>query len=138
MKLLHLIGLYSIMMSFYSASHHANLCCHLSAQFPPPPHPPPSYDHPLFSLTGSVPICLSRYLIPCNHIMLSQRRVVRERDCYSVSAAKILALTPSCCSPDHSPPPLRQLDSIRFSKGAEAHDKTVSKPLTTGNTPKCQ
>lgn len=51
--------------------------------------------------------------------MLSQRRVVRERDCYSVSASKILALTPSCCSPDHSPPPLRQLDSILFSKGAE-------------------
>ncbi|XP_068177844.1 FHF complex subunit HOOK-interacting protein 1A [Antennarius striatus] len=60
-----------------------------------------------------------RYLIPCNHMMLSQRRVVKERDCYSVSASKILALTPSCCSPDHSPPPLRQLDSILFSKGAE-------------------
>ncbi|XP_076003903.1 FHF complex subunit HOOK-interacting protein 1A [Genypterus blacodes] len=60
-----------------------------------------------------------RYLIPCNHMMLSQRRVVRERDCYSVSAAKILALTPSCCPPENSPPPLRQLDSILFSKGAE-------------------
>uniref|UniRef100_A0A8D2ZQL4 FHF complex subunit HOOK interacting protein 1A n=1 Tax=Scophthalmus maximus TaxID=52904 RepID=A0A8D2ZQL4_SCOMX len=65
-----------------------------------------------------------RYLIPCNHMMLSQRRVVRERDCYSVSAAKILALTPSCCSPDHSPPPLRQLDSILFSKGAETASST--------------
>ncbi|KAM7394436.1 hypothetical protein PAMP_021240 [Pampus punctatissimus] len=65
-----------------------------------------------------------RYLIPCNHMMLSQRRVVRERDCYSVSAAKILALTPSCCSPDHSPPPLRQLDSILFSKGAETPNNT--------------
>ncbi|XP_047433915.1 FHF complex subunit HOOK interacting protein 1A [Mugil cephalus] len=60
-----------------------------------------------------------RYLIPCNHMMLSQRRVVRERDFYSMSAAKILALTPSCCSPDRSPPPLRQLDSILFSKGAD-------------------
>lgn len=65
---------------------------------------------------------LLRYLIPCNHIMLSQRCVVRERDCYSVSASKILALTPSCCSPDRSPPPLRQLDSILFSKGAETPD----------------
>ncbi|GLD52161.1 protein FAM160A1 [Lates japonicus] len=65
-----------------------------------------------------------RYLIPCNHMMLSQRRVVRERDCYSVSAAKILALTPSCCSPDRSPPPLRQLDSILFSKGAETANNT--------------
>ncbi|TKS68388.1 Protein FAM160A1 [Collichthys lucidus] len=70
-----------------------------------------------------------RYLIPCNHMMLSQRRVVRERDCYSVSAAKILALTPSCCSPDHSPPPLRQLDSILFSKGAET-------PNSNGNDTK--
>ncbi|KAM8879128.1 FHF complex subunit HOOK-interacting protein 1A isoform 1-T2 [Spinachia spinachia] len=61
-----------------------------------------------------------RYLIPCNHMMFSQRRVVGERDCYSVSAAKILALTPSCCSPDHSPPPLRQLESILFSKGRKA------------------
>ncbi|XP_061574556.1 FHF complex subunit HOOK-interacting protein 1A [Cololabis saira] len=61
-----------------------------------------------------------RYLIPCSHMMFSQRRVVKERDFYSASAAKILALTPSCCSPDHSPPPLRQLDSILFSKGADA------------------
>uniref|UniRef100_A0A8C0IQC2 FHF complex subunit HOOK interacting protein 1A n=1 Tax=Chelonoidis abingdonii TaxID=106734 RepID=A0A8C0IQC2_CHEAB len=37
-----------------------------------------------------------RYLIPCNHMMLSQRWAVRERDCYSVSAAKLLALTPVC------------------------------------------
>uniref|UniRef100_UPI0037E97098 FHF complex subunit HOOK-interacting protein 1A n=1 Tax=Semicossyphus pulcher TaxID=241346 RepID=UPI0037E97098 len=71
-----------------------------------------------------------RYLIPCNHMMLSQRRVVRERDCYSVSAAKILALTPSCCSPDHSPPPLRQLESILFSKGAETPNTASTKEET--------
>uniref|UniRef100_A0A8C2W521 FHF complex subunit HOOK interacting protein 1A n=1 Tax=Chinchilla lanigera TaxID=34839 RepID=A0A8C2W521_CHILA len=39
-----------------------------------------------------------RYLIPCNHMMLSQRWAVKERDCYSVSAAKLLALTPGCCA----------------------------------------
>uniref|UniRef100_A0A672UCD0 FHF complex subunit HOOK interacting protein 1A n=1 Tax=Strigops habroptila TaxID=2489341 RepID=A0A672UCD0_STRHB len=39
-----------------------------------------------------------RYLIPCNHMMLSQRCAVKERDCYSVSAAKLLALMPVCCS----------------------------------------
>uniref|UniRef100_A0A8C1QFK9 Family with sequence similarity 160 member A1 n=1 Tax=Cyprinus carpio TaxID=7962 RepID=A0A8C1QFK9_CYPCA len=60
-----------------------------------------------------------KYLIPCNHMMLSQRRVLRERDCYSVSAAKLLALTPSCCSPEVIPPPLRQLDSILWSKGTD-------------------
>uniref|UniRef100_H2LU90 FHF complex subunit HOOK interacting protein 1A n=1 Tax=Oryzias latipes TaxID=8090 RepID=H2LU90_ORYLA len=68
-----------------------------------------------------------RYLIPCNHMMLSQRRVVRERDFYSASAAKILALTPSCCSPDHSPPPLRQLDSILFSKGSDTPSSSSKK-----------
>ncbi|XP_056442347.1 FHF complex subunit HOOK-interacting protein 1A [Gadus chalcogrammus] len=61
-----------------------------------------------------------RYLIPCNHMMLSQRCVVRERDCYSVSAAKMLALTPSCCTPEHAPPPLRQLDSIVWTRGHAA------------------
>ncbi|KAG7458786.1 hypothetical protein MATL_G00224350 [Megalops atlanticus] len=61
-----------------------------------------------------------RYLIPCNHMMLSQRWVVRERDCYSVSAAKILSLTPSCYSAELSPPPLRQqLDYILWSKGTD-------------------
>ncbi|KAI1887444.1 hypothetical protein AGOR_G00190360 [Albula goreensis] len=61
-----------------------------------------------------------RYLIPCNHMMLSQRWVVRERDCYSVSAAKLLSLTPSCCSMEPSPPPLRQqLDFILWSKGPD-------------------
>ncbi|XP_036046987.1 protein FAM160A1 [Onychomys torridus] len=39
-----------------------------------------------------------RYLIPCNHMMLSQRWAVKERDCYSMSAAKLLALTPVCCT----------------------------------------
>ncbi|XP_041958488.1 protein FAM160A1 isoform X1 [Alosa sapidissima] len=63
-----------------------------------------------------------RYLIPCNHMMLSQRAVLRERDCYSVSAAKFLSLTPSCCSPDIIPPPLRQLDGVLWSKtGDGAH-----------------
>ncbi len=119
-SMVHLIGLRHD-ECLLSASHRAELCYHLSAHLP---HTPPSFDHPSVFLTGSVPICLPRYLIPCNHMMLSQRRVVRERDCYSVSTAKILALTPSCCSPDHSPPPLRQLDSILFSKGAETPNNT--------------
>ncbi|XP_051558434.1 FHF complex subunit HOOK interacting protein 1A-like [Myxocyprinus asiaticus] len=67
-----------------------------------------------------------KYLIPCNHVMLSQRRILRERDCYSLSAAKFLALTPSCCSPEIIPPPLRQLDSILWSKGTDdAHTGTM-------------
>ncbi|XP_062864785.1 FHF complex subunit HOOK-interacting protein 1A [Trichomycterus rosablanca] len=57
-----------------------------------------------------------KYLIPCNHMMSSQRHVLKETDCYSVSAAKFLALTPSCCTPDLIAPPIRQLDSIVWSK----------------------
>ncbi|KAI5607336.1 protein FAM160A1, partial [Silurus asotus] len=57
-----------------------------------------------------------KYLIPCNHMMPSQRRVLNERDFYSISAAKFLAFTPSCCSPDLIAPPIRQLDSITWSK----------------------
>ncbi|XP_077333156.1 FHF complex subunit HOOK-interacting protein 1A isoform X1 [Lithobates pipiens] len=39
-----------------------------------------------------------RYLLPCNHMMVSQRWAVKEEDCYSASAAKFLALTPDCCT----------------------------------------
>ncbi|KAM9329742.1 FHF complex subunit HOOK-interacting protein 1A [Gastrophryne carolinensis] len=39
-----------------------------------------------------------RYLLPCNHMMVSQRWAVKERDCYSASAEKFLALTPDCCA----------------------------------------
>lgn len=62
-----------------------------------------------------------RYLVPCNHMMLSQRWAVKERDCYSVSAAKLLALTPGCCASGitltlgH-----QERDHILWSKGA--HD----------------
>ncbi|XP_048826066.1 FHF complex subunit HOOK interacting protein 1A-like isoform X2 [Brienomyrus brachyistius] len=45
-----------------------------------------------------------RYLIPCSHITLNQRGALKERDCYSVSAARFLALTPSCCFPEPSAP----------------------------------
>ncbi|KAG7461714.1 hypothetical protein MATL_G00194050 [Megalops atlanticus] len=67
-----------------------------------------------------------RYLIPCNHLMLSQRRVLRERDCYSASAAKILALTPSCCSPEPIPRWTEQLDCFLWSKNTEG-PHTVNK-----------
>ncbi|KAJ8383199.1 hypothetical protein SKAU_G00039770 [Synaphobranchus kaupii] len=63
-----------------------------------------------------------RYLIPCNHMMLSQRGVLRERDCYSTSAAKILGLTPTCCAPEP------QFDCILWSKSPDA-------PLTDTGQP---
>ncbi|XP_076857755.1 FHF complex subunit HOOK-interacting protein 1B [Brachyhypopomus gauderio] len=38
-----------------------------------------------------------RYLLPCTHVMLSQRRAVRETDLYGRSADKFLSLIPECC-----------------------------------------
>lgn len=45
-----------------------------------------------------------RYLLPCNHVMLSQRRSIRETDMYGKSADKFLSLIPECCrlNPMHS------------------------------------
>ncbi|KAM9382088.1 FHF complex subunit HOOK-interacting protein 1A [Phaethornis superciliosus] len=64
-----------------------------------------------------------RYLIPCNHMMLSQRCAVKERDCYSVSAAKLLALTPVCCSTGITLTLESQgKDYILWTKAAQAED----------------
>ena len=38
-----------------------------------------------------------RHLIPCSHVMVSQRRSVRELDMYGKTAEKLLALRPNCC-----------------------------------------
>ncbi|KAJ8389697.1 hypothetical protein AAFF_G00114030 [Aldrovandia affinis] len=44
-----------------------------------------------------------RYLLPCTHVMLSQRRAVRETDIYGKSADKFLSLIPECCRLDTAP-----------------------------------
>uniref|UniRef100_A0A0C9RG73 AAEL005291_0 protein n=1 Tax=Fopius arisanus TaxID=64838 RepID=A0A0C9RG73_9HYME len=41
-------------------------------------------------------LCLSS-LIPCSHVMLSQRRRMRDLDSYGSTAKKFLSLRPSCC-----------------------------------------
>ncbi|KAJ8252971.1 hypothetical protein GJAV_G00207740 [Gymnothorax javanicus] len=45
-----------------------------------------------------------RYLLPCTHVMVSQRPAVRETDMYGKSAAKFLSLIPECCRLDTVPP----------------------------------
>ncbi|XP_069487372.1 FHF complex subunit HOOK-interacting protein 1A [Ambystoma mexicanum] len=66
---------------------------------------------------------LLRYLIPCNHMMLSQRWAVTERDCYSVSAAKLLALTPVCCA-----------SGITLTLGSHERDYILWSKVNTGST----
>uniref|UniRef100_A0A8C9T3V8 FHF complex subunit HOOK interacting protein 1A n=1 Tax=Scleropages formosus TaxID=113540 RepID=A0A8C9T3V8_SCLFO len=60
-----------------------------------------------------------RYLVPCSHMMPSQRRVLREGDYYSVSAARFLSLIPACCLPKPRPLHTPPLDCILWSKGAD-------------------
>ena len=39
-----------------------------------------------------------KHLAPCNHVMISQRRRLREIEPYASSALKFLSLSPVCCS----------------------------------------
>ncbi|XP_076969942.1 FHF complex subunit HOOK-interacting protein 1B isoform X3 [Tamandua tetradactyla] len=43
-----------------------------------------------------------RYLVPCNHVMLSQKPAVRDVDLYGRAADKFLSLIPRCCR-HHAP-----------------------------------
>ncbi|KAM9445532.1 FHF complex subunit HOOK interacting protein 1Ab isoform 1-T2 [Clarias gariepinus] len=62
-----------------------------------------------------------RYLIPCSHLQRKGQRRLRERDCYSSSAAAFISLTPSflmdrpCTSPTMPPKP----DYVLWSKVTE-------------------
>ncbi|XP_064000224.1 LOW QUALITY PROTEIN: FHF complex subunit HOOK-interacting protein 1B [Pogoniulus pusillus] len=61
-----------------------------------------------------------RYLLPCSHLMLSQRRAVRDLDIYGRAAAKFLSLTPRCCHPRGHPPvppPERRDQQAAWHKG---------------------
>ncbi|KAL2780972.1 FHF complex subunit HOOK interacting protein 1A [Daubentonia madagascariensis] len=77
-----------------------------------------------------------RYLIPCNHMMLSQRWAVKERDCYSVSAAKLLALTPVCCSSGITLTfGNQERDYILWSKYTHDNPGSVEQPLPEAFSP---
>uniref|UniRef100_A0A8D2LPN9 FHF complex subunit HOOK-interacting protein 1B n=1 Tax=Varanus komodoensis TaxID=61221 RepID=A0A8D2LPN9_VARKO len=59
-----------------------------------------------------------RYLIPCSHVMLSQRRAVKEVDLYGKAASKFLSLLPRCCrrGPESAPPAGREEEHASWSK----------------------
>ncbi|XP_066286499.1 FHF complex subunit HOOK-interacting protein 1B-like isoform X4 [Branchiostoma lanceolatum] len=43
-----------------------------------------------------------KYLVPCTHVMVSQRRSVKEADLYGKTSEKFLSLTPDCCQIDNN------------------------------------
>ncbi|XP_019386046.1 PREDICTED: FTS and Hook-interacting protein [Crocodylus porosus] len=71
-----------------------------------------------------------RYLIPCSHVMLSQRRAVRDLDLYGRSAAKFLSLIPRCCHPESLPPPERDEEHAAWAKGHGSPSVDTSSVVT--------
>ncbi|XP_075937990.1 FHF complex subunit HOOK-interacting protein 1B [Anarhichas minor] len=57
-----------------------------------------------------------RYLLPCTHVMLSQRRAIRETDLYGKSADKFLSLIPECCRLNAASSAERDDDSAFWAK----------------------
>lgn len=60
-----------------------------------------------------------RYLLPCTHVMQSQRRAIRETDMYGKSADKFLSLIPECCRVNTAPTGERDEDSAFWGKGEQ-------------------
>ena len=56
-----------------------------------------------------------RYLIPCTHILTSQKRTIKEVDLYSKSAFKFLSLIPACCSSSQSTSPSSSTENLNSS-----------------------
>nr|XP_032832977.1 FTS and Hook-interacting protein-like [Petromyzon marinus]XP_032832978.1 FTS and Hook-interacting protein-like [Petromyzon marinus]XP_032832979.1 FTS and Hook-interacting protein-like [Petromyzon marinus]XP_032832980.1 FTS and Hook-interacting protein-like [Petromyzon marinus] len=58
-----------------------------------------------------------RFLIPCNHVMLSQRRAVKEVDLYGRTADRLLSLSPECCRLEQLLLAEREDEHVLWSKG---------------------
>ncbi|CAH1776560.1 unnamed protein product [Owenia fusiformis] len=56
-----------------------------------------------------------KYLIPCTHVMVSQRRSVKDVDLYGKAADKLLSLRPACSIPDDSIPGTPDSENSRSS-----------------------
>lgn len=78
-----------------------------------------------------------RYLIPCTHILSSQKRTIKELDIYSKSASKFLSLIPiSCSSCSQSPSPSSSNENLNSSSNTpmKIDLKTSSELVFYGST----
>ncbi|XP_072466253.1 FHF complex subunit HOOK-interacting protein 1B isoform X3 [Notamacropus eugenii] len=69
-----------------------------------------------------------RYLVPCNHVMLSQKRAVRDLDLYGRAADKFLSLIPRCCR--HRPPSPPHLEQTSWARGPGSPNLDSSSVVT--------
>uniref|UniRef100_A0A8C4QAK4 FHF complex subunit HOOK-interacting protein C-terminal domain-containing protein n=1 Tax=Eptatretus burgeri TaxID=7764 RepID=A0A8C4QAK4_EPTBU len=78
-----------------------------------------------------------RYLIPCTHVMASQRGAMRDVDMYSMATRRMLGLVPSCCK--HEVIPTRaDKEEIMPEKGwvqSRSPDPRVISPAAKTQTP---
>uniref|UniRef100_A0A8C0Y4Q5 FHF complex subunit HOOK-interacting protein 1B n=1 Tax=Cyprinus carpio carpio TaxID=630221 RepID=A0A8C0Y4Q5_CYPCA len=72
-----------------------------------------------------------RYLLPCTHVMLSQRRAVRETDLYGKSADKFLSLIPECCRITPAPSSERDDEPAFWGKGKPVSDTFMDNSPTS-------
>ncbi|OXB68689.1 UNVERIFIED_CONTAM: hypothetical protein H355_004486 [Colinus virginianus] len=76
-----------------------------------------------------------RYLLPCSHVMLSQKRAVRDLDIYGKTAAKFLSLIPRCCCPENVALPEHDEEHVARAKGQSSPSVDASSAPPRPSTP---
>ncbi|CAN0376945.1 unnamed protein product [Lampetra planeri] len=69
-----------------------------------------------------------RFLIPCNHVMLSQRRAVKEVDLYGRTADRLLSLSPECCRLEQLLLAEREDEHVLWSKALASPQRQQLRP----------
>uniref|UniRef100_A0A8C2XGI6 FHF complex subunit HOOK-interacting protein 1B n=1 Tax=Cyclopterus lumpus TaxID=8103 RepID=A0A8C2XGI6_CYCLU len=69
-----------------------------------------------------------RYLLPCTHVMLSQRQAIRVTDLYGKSADKFLSLIPECCRLNAASSAERDEDGAFWGKGGHPSIESPAPP----------
>ncbi|XP_042547431.1 FHF complex subunit HOOK interacting protein 1B isoform X4 [Dipodomys spectabilis] len=74
-----------------------------------------------------------RYLVPCNHVMLSQKPAVRDVDLYGRAADKFLSLIPRCCR-HHAPSPPHP-EHASWARGGPSREAGKREDITGPGSP---
>ncbi|XP_014448522.1 FTS and Hook-interacting protein isoform X1 [Tupaia chinensis] len=74
-----------------------------------------------------------RYLVPCNHVMLSQKPAVRDVDLYGRAADKFLSLIPRCCR--HRAPSPPRAEHASWARGGPSREAGRREDITGPGSP---
>ncbi|XP_021098868.1 FTS and Hook-interacting protein isoform X4 [Heterocephalus glaber] len=74
-----------------------------------------------------------RYLVPCNHVMLSQKPAVRDVDLYGRAADKFLSLIPRCCR--HGAPSPPRPEHASWARGGPSREAGRREDITGPGSP---